>query len=128
MSFFFNKPTSRNGALSKATGASKFASGSPSARRNVGMLHRAGCAACPLNHAPGVTTRRMEPTLAKNTLIYFLAEAPDRHEDEVARRPLTGPMGKLLRECIPDGDEEYSSFDNTVNCRPEGDRPPVWNE
>lgn len=60
----------------------------------------------------------MIPTLAKNTLIYFLAEAPGAHEDEQSHRPLTGPSGTLLRECIPDDEEQYCSFDNVVNCFP----------
>jgi uracil-DNA glycosylase family 4 len=70
----------------------------------------------------------MEPTLVKGGQIYFLAEAPGRDEDENTGRPLTGPSGALLRECIPDGMEDECSFDNVINCRPPKNRNPVWQE
>ncbi len=91
------------------------------------MLGRLGCNACPLNHAD-VHTPKMQPTLAKETLVYFLAEAPGKHEDESSGKPLTGPSGNLLRECIPDGDEVYCSFDNVVRDRPPKNRTPEWAE
>lgn len=69
----------------------------------------------------------MAPTLGTGP-VYFLAEAPGRDEDENSGRPLTGESGKLLRECIPDGEAKYCSFDNVVNCRPPNNRTPVWNE
>lgn len=70
----------------------------------------------------------MPATLARETEILFLAEAPGRHEDEQSGRPLTGPSGQLLRSLIPSGEEQFCSFDNTINCRPEGNRTPTWNE
>ena len=71
---------------------------------------------------------KMAPTLAAHTEIYFLAEAPGRDEDENTGRPLTGPSGSLLRECIPGGDDSYCSFDNTVRDRPPKNRTPTWQE
>lgn len=50
------------------------------------------------------------------------------HEDEVSHRPLTGPSGKLLRECIPSELNGKCSFDNCVRDRPEGNRTPTWVE
>lgn len=94
-------------------------------QRDISSLHRHGCKACPLNTAD-ITTPKMEPTLGSGP-IYFLAEAPGADEDENTGKPLTGPSGKLLRECVGalgDG----SSFDNIVNCRPPKNRTPVWNE
>jgi uracil-DNA glycosylase family 4 len=94
---------------------------------NVAVLRRLGCAACPLNKAD-VDTPKMLPTLAKQTQVYFLAEAPGRDEDENTGKPLTGPSGTLLRQCIPSGSVAQCSFDNVCNCRPPGNRTPVWQE
>src|SRR5580765_6007099 len=98
----------------------------PTTRQNAATLNRLGCTACPLNNA-NVTTSKMKPTLGAVDHLYFLAEAPGRHEDETSGRPLTGPAGKLLRECIPDDEEQYCSFDNVVRDRPE-DKTPTWQE
>lgn len=70
----------------------------------------------------------MEPTLSTTAGVYFLAEAPGRDEDEDTGKPLTGPSGTLLRECIPEGEEEFCSYDNVINCRPPQNRAPVWAE
>lgn len=68
----------------------------------------------------------MQPTLAVGADVYILAEAPGRDEDENTGRPLTGASGKLVRECIPEG--QIASFDNVVNCRPPENRTPTWQE
>ena len=70
----------------------------------------------------------MPPTLSKGGKIYFLAESPGADEDSRSGRPLTGPSGQLLRECIPDGMEDECSFDNQINCRPTKNRDPEWTE
>jgi len=90
-------------------------------------LNRLGCSGCPLNHA-AVQTPKMQPTLAKQTLIYFLAEAPGRDEDENTGKPLTGPSGSLLRSCIPATLLAHCSFDNVVRDRPPKNRTPTWQE
>lgn len=100
------------------------ASGSKTSKE---MLTRLGCKACPLNNAP-VTTPKMQPTLARETDVYFLAEAPGKDEDENTGRPLTGPSGKLLRSCIPDDMAKYCSYDNVVRDRPPQNRTPTWQE
>jgi len=104
--------------------------GAPRKAASVAALRRLGCAACPLNKAD-VQTPKMLPTLARQTDVYFLAEAPGRDEDENTGRPLTGPRGSLLRQCIPDGYLSVCSFDNVCNCRPtddKGNRAPTWQE
>src|SRR5580700_5264584 len=101
---------------------------SGAAKQSTQALVRLGCDGCPLNTAPGIVTRRMEPTLVKGGAIYFTAEAPGKNEDEITGRPLTGPSGSLLRECIPDNEENNCSFDNVINCRPPANRTPTWQE
>lgn len=97
------------------------------AGQNAAVCHRLGCKACPLNSAR-IVTPKMQPTLAAVTKILFLAEAPGRDEDENTGEPLTGPSGKLLRECIPHEYSDQVSFDNVINCRPPDNRTPVWQE
>ena len=123
MGFWFQKRASK--APSKPAGA--FLSGGPpgKARQNATTLARLGCRGCPLDKAP-CQTPKMAPTLAIGSSVYILAEAPGQNEDEVSHKPLTGPSGKLLHECIPEG--ERASFDNVLNCRPPDNRTPTWQE
>ena len=120
MGFFFSKQKQK----AKAGKGQRTAKAN---KQNVETLHRLGCAACPLDKA-NISTPKMSPILAKETLVYFLAEAPGRDEDENTGKPLTGPSGKLLRECIPEGEGIYCSFDNIINCRTPKDRKALWNE
>jgi uracil-DNA glycosylase family 4 len=99
----------------------------PVKKQDAKILNRLGCQACPLNKAD-ISSPKMAPTLASYTDVYFLAEAPGKHEDQSSGKPLTGPSGQLLRSCIPDGFEETCSFDNVCNCRPPENRTPTWNE
>lgn len=112
-------------ALTVTAGAVLAAPRPATAKQGAATLARLGCVACPLNTAD-VNTPKMQPTLALGSGVYVLAEAPGAHEDESSGKPLTGPSGRLLRECIPDGCD--CSFDNVVNCRPEGNRTPTWQE
>jgi uracil-DNA glycosylase family 4 len=129
MSFFFTKSTPRAKATEAVTGKGFLAGTLPTTiRRNPAVWARLGCAGCPLNKASGIVTPLMEPTLSKGGQIYFLAEAPGRDEDENTGRPLTGPSGSLLRECIPEDWQDECSFDNIINCRPPGNRTPQWQE
>jgi uracil-DNA glycosylase family 4 len=125
MSFFFSKQDRK--AAAKPAGKPM---GAPRKAASVAALRRLGCAACPLNRAD-IITPKMLPTLARQTDVYFLAEAPGRDEDENTGKPLTGPSGSLLRQCIPSSSLAVSSFDNVCNCRPtdaKGNRAPVWQE
>jgi uracil-DNA glycosylase family 4 len=121
VSFFFRKRKASKQAADKRSPMAP-----RSARQNAPALHRLGCAACPLNDTP-CQTPKMKPTLDGSD-IYFLAEAPGRDEDENTGKPLTGPSGNLLRQCIVRGTAVTSSFDNVVNCRPPNNRTPVWQE
>lgn len=88
------------------------------------ILNRLGCAACPLNKVQ-ISTPKMEPSLVEKAKVYFLAEAPGKDEDENSGKPLTGPSGQLLKECIPKPFVNYCAFDNVINCRPQNNRPPT---
>lgn len=115
MSFFFSKPRTK----AKATAPLIMPK-----RQEAATLNRLGCQACPLNSAE-INTPKMEPTLGSEGGIYILAEAPGSDEDLNTGKPLTGPSGKLLRSCIPKGQEKYCTFDNVINCRPPNNRTPV---
>lgn len=119
MSFFFTKKAKEPAAKKQHVYAAP-------KHRDIGALHRYGCSVCPLNHAE-VRTPKMEPTLGSGP-IYFLAEAPGADEDEQSGKPLTGPSGRILRECIGGGHSLSCTFDNVVNCRPPKNRTPVWTE
>jgi uracil-DNA glycosylase family 4 len=121
MSFFFTKKD-------RKSAPKRIVATHVAPRKNsIQTLRRLGCAACPLNKAD-ILTPKMVPTLAHHTDVYFLAEAPGKNEDEVSHAPLTGPSGSLLRQCIPSSSLAVSSFDNVCNCRPPGNRTPVWQE
>jgi uracil-DNA glycosylase family 4 len=128
MSFFIAKQAAKATAkaASKPFGAPRMGgSGRGAGRQQAAALARLGCTGCPLNKAP-IITPKMEPTLKKGAKVYFLAESPGRDEDENTGKPLTGPSGRLLRECI--SDDVDCSFDNVLNCRPPKNRNPEWNE
>src|SRR5580700_8238448 len=127
MSFFIAKQAAKATAkaASRPFASARMGGSGRGAKQQAEALHRLGCVGCPLNKAP-VITPKMEPTLKKGGKIYFLAEAPGRDEDENTGKPLTGPSGRLLRECIPD--DVDCSFDNVINCRPKGNRDPEWAE
>src|SRR5882672_6836673 len=85
-------------------------------KRNAESLQRIGCAACTLNKAK-VHTPKMTPTLANDTLIYFLGEAPGPEEDKLGA-PFVGKSGKFLRACIPNDIIDRCSFDNVIRDYP----------
>ena len=123
MGFFFSQHEREAKRGGKRGGVRK----APETKQNAATLNRLGCAACPLNNAD-VHTPKMKPTLGAEGGLYFLGEAPGENEDQVSGVPLTGPSGKLLRSCIPTGEERYCTFDNVVRDRPEKNRRPTWNE
>lgn len=88
-------------------------------KRNSETLNRLGCSACPLNHAK-VNSPKMPPTVAMDTWVYFLGEAPGGEEDEKGR-PFVGKSGRLLRDCIPGQLLAHVSFDNVIRDRPSAD-------
>lgn len=131
MSFFFSQNKTARKAPRAPTGApAQKGLKAPTVihKRNSEALHRAGCTACPLNKAPNVYSPYMKPSLAQRTQVYFLGEAPDQYEDQDSGRPLTGPVGRLLRGLIPQDQTYVCSFDNMLNCRPPKNREPAWQE
>ncbi len=129
MAFYFSRkrPAQGRGALNVGgIGTNAPHNASPVTAQNKGLLRRLGCKACPLDKAD-VHTPKMPPTLSKGAAVYIIGESPGASEDEKSGRPFTGPSGKLIRECIPDG--ERCSFDNVINCRPSKDnRTPTQQE
>lgn len=96
-------------------------------KRGVETLNRLGCSACPLNHAK-VKSPKMQPTLAEDTWVYFLGEAPGGDEDAQGK-PFVGRSGQLLRSCIPHNILGHCSFDNVIRDRPSVDnRDPTFTE
>src|SRR5258706_14594204 len=85
-------------------------------KRNAESLQRIGCAACTLNKAK-VHSPKMQPTLADDSLIYFLGEAPGESED-LQGAPFVGKSGKFLRSCIPNNLLDHCSFDNVIRDYP----------
>ncbi len=125
MGFFYSGK--KEGAGKRAIRQTPLRPAAPNTK-NSETLNRLGCRACPLDKA-GVCTPKMKPTFAKReTMVYFLDQAPGKHEDERSGKPLTGDAGTLLRECIPEGEEVYCAFDNVVRDRPPNDREPTWQE
>lgn len=123
MSFFFAKRDKDRLTKPQRAGPPSRTS---TAALQIGTLHRLGCRACPLDKAT-CSTPRMDPTLAEGG-IYFLGLAPNKVDDTVNGRPLTGAAGGLLRECLPGGRHLDCSYDNLINCRPPDDRAPTWVE
>lgn len=125
MGFYFSRQAklpARRGA--RASGLLNLPSQKAERVTNSATLSKLGCKACPLNTAD-LCTPKMPATIASDTLVMFLAEAPGKHEDETSGRPLTGPSGSLLRGVIPDEAEDRCSFDNVINCRPPDNRTPT---
>jgi uracil-DNA glycosylase family 4 len=92
-------------------------------QRSAESLHKLGCPACPLNKAK-VQSPKMPPTLADDTWIYFIGEAPGKIEDEKGK-PFVGPSGQIVRKCITIP-IDHCSFDNVCRDRPsaKNDDPP----
>lgn len=120
MSFYFTKQKTK----AKAVKGQRTA---PATKQNAAILHRLGCSACPLNKAD-VCTPKMQPTLADETLVYFLGEAPNRDEDENGTPLKNSDVGGLLRDCIPKGDRAFCSYDYVVRDHTPNGRPVTWQE
>lgn len=98
----------------------------PKTERAMNTLHNLSCKACPLNNAP-VNTPKMKPGGSKKPIVYFLAEAPGKTEDEKGE-PLIGKSGQLIRNLIPYDFEDHVAFDNVIRDRPKDNRNPTWVE
>ncbi len=80
------------------------------------------CNNCSLNKA-SLQHPKMLPTGAKNPLVYILGEAPGADEDEEGEQ-FVGRAGQTLRERIPEEWESLIRWNNTLRCRPPGNRDP----
>lgn len=87
-----------------------------------------GCSGCPLDkEARGLENPRMAPTGTDRPILYVLGEAPGRQEDEQGL-PLVGKALSLVREYIPNELLAHTRWNNTVRCRPPGNRTPTREE
>lgn len=90
------------------------------------LLHKGGCAVCPLNgHVGG----KMKPTGSDHPVIYMLGEAPGKAEVK-HREQFIGPSGRVLRDRIPISWKKRLRWNNCARTRPfmpgapSKDRPP----
>lgn len=90
--------------------------------RNIDMLHRNGCTLCPLDRAH-IYSPKMEPTGAEDPLVYMIGEAPGKTEDEQGEQ-FVGASGAFLRPLVPKAYQSRIRWNNTINCRPPGNRDP----
>lgn len=105
-----------------AAGALNALAPSRVAPHNKALLARLGCKACPLDKAD-LCTPKMPATINQDAAVFVLGEAPEQYDDEQTKKPFTGKIGRILRDCLP----ESCSFENTINCYP-GKRAPTPNE
>lgn len=96
---FFHK-ASKPARLSGGSGAS------------VELLHRAGCAACPLN-ASTCRNPKMKPHGPAEALIYVLGETPTAMADKI-NRPMAGPGKELFLKLVPRKHVDNLRWSNVV--------------
>lgn len=80
------------------------------------------CAQCPLDRAQ-LQHPKMAPTGSAKPILYILGEAPGKNEDEEGVQ-FIGRSGELIRDLIPAKLEKHIRWNNTVRCRPPGNRDP----
>lgn len=95
----------------------------PRHRMNVDYLHRMGCKACPLSLIKTNRNPDMPASGAEKPLVYLLAEAPGKTEDEEDEQ-LVGESGQLVRARIPKHFRGKVRFNNVIRTRPPGNRDP----
>lgn len=81
-----------------------------------------GCAACPLDKEK-LHHGKMAPMGAKRPKVYILGEAPSKEDDEEGEQ-LIGKAGRLLRAQISKEYLKAIRWNNTIRCRPPGNRAP----
>jgi uracil-DNA glycosylase family 4 len=96
-------------------------------KQNAEILNRLGCSACRLNKAD-VWSPKLQPTLAKDTHVYFLGASPDVVEDKEGTPLANSTLGDMMRSCIPKGMTKYSSFDYVVRDYTPPSQPATWHE
>lgn len=91
---------------------------------SVDLLHKKGCAVCPLNLQSGLRHPNMEPTGDDEPLIYMLGEAPGAKED-LRGKQFVGESGNILHAHLPSKWRNASRFNNVVRTRPPDNRTPT---
>lgn len=84
--------------------------------RDVELLHRLECKACPLAQLPNKHPN-MPATGSDQPLVYILGEGPGKDEDELNRQ-FVGESGRMLRPRIPSKFKDRVRFNNVVRTRP----------
>jgi len=84
------------------------------------------CRDCTLDKEP-LHHPKMKPTGARAPLLYILGEAPGENEDEQGAQ-FIGRAGELIRDYIPKAMNKYIRWNNTLRCRPPGNRAPTEHE
>jgi uracil-DNA glycosylase family 4 len=120
--FFFADKGPKSGRVSTTEPAR---SASKQVSRQLSLLSSSSlsCNNCSLNKA-ALVHPKMLPTGSKNPLVYMLGEAPGQQEDEDGEQ-FVGRAGQTLRERIPEEWEGHIRWNNTLRCRPPGNRDPL---
>lgn len=97
------------------------------ARYSKEMLHKAECAACPLNSQVGLKHPNMKPTGSGTPTVYILGEAPGKDEDKTGNH-FIGKSGEVLRDRIPAKWKDKLRWNNVVRTRPPENKTPTYIE
>jgi uracil-DNA glycosylase family 4 len=81
------------------------------------------CAHCPLDRER-LQHAKMLPTGSAEPVFYFIGEAPGAEEDARGEQ-FVGASGRLLRDLIPSKWARLIRWNNTLRCRPPGNREPA---
>lgn len=81
------------------------------------------CKNCTLDTLGTLQHPKMPPTGSDTPLIYILGETPGQQEDETGVQ-FSGRSGQFLRKFLPSEMLEHIRWNNTIRCRPPGNRPP----
>jgi uracil-DNA glycosylase len=94
---------------------------------SIDLLHRQGCAVCPLNRQKGLAHPHMPPSGNPRPDVLVIGEAPGFEEDKKGV-PFVGKSGRFLRNKIPRKWESRLRFTNTVRTHPIDNRDPTHME
>jgi len=92
---------------------------------SVDFFHRNECKVCPLDKIRGNLHPHMKPTGSLHPKVYICGEVPGETEDKIGKH-FVGTIGKMLRECIPDGWLKDIRWNNIVRTRPRNNATPSW--
>lgn len=134
---FFNLKmgaSSKRSSSERATTPRSRKSGGSKKRRVIPIrvmastTHKVGCQACPLDaEESNLDHPKMEPTGSDNPVLYILGEAPGENEDKTGEQ-FVGKSGRVIRDRLPRNLLKHIRWNNTVQCRPPGNRTPTRDE